>query len=51
MWRIAAQEEAPEMASSIRRFQVESNGDVVSISGTRPAAMLRAFAERRGEGR
>ena len=51
MWRIAAQEKAPEMVSAIRRFKVESNGDVVSISGTLPAATLRAFSQRRGEGR
>ena len=51
MWRIAAQESAPEMVSAIRRFKVESNGNVVSISGMLPAARLRAFVERRGKGR
>jgi len=48
-WRIAALEKAPEMVSAIRRSKVKSNGDVVSISGTLPAAMLRALAASHGE--
>jgi hypothetical protein len=51
MWRVAAQKEAPAMVSAIRRFKVTSNGLVVSISGTLPATMRRAFAERQREGR
>jgi len=40
MWRIAAQEMAPEIVSAIRRFRVDSDGDSVSSSGTLPTAML-----------
>jgi len=49
MWRIVAQEKAPEMVSAIRRFKVEIDGDSVSISGTLPTAMLKALAASHGE--
>jgi len=48
MWRIAARERVPAMVSEIRRFEVESDGDSVSVADL-PTAMLRALAASHGE--
>lgn len=40
MWRLAVQEKSPELVTIIRRFQIDSDGDTVSIRGTLPASFL-----------
>lgn len=44
MWRLAAQEKSPELVSVLRKFNVSSDGDSVSIRGTVPGSLLRTFA-------
>ena len=44
MWRLAAQEKSPELVSVVRKFNVSSDGDSVSIRGTVPGSLLRTFA-------
>ncbi len=51
MWRLAAQEKSPETVSVLRRFQVENDGEGVSIRGKLPASFLRALSERHAEKR
>lgn len=46
MWRLAISDKAPELVSVIRRFQIESDGEGVSIRGTLPAGFLKALAEK-----
>jgi hypothetical protein len=43
MWRLAVQEKSPELVSVIRRFQIDSDGDAVSIRGTLPGSFLRTL--------
>lgn len=43
MWRLAVQEKSPELVSVIRRFQIDNDGDAVSIRGTLPASFLRSL--------
>jgi len=45
MWRLAVSEKSPDMVPVIRRFQVETDSDGVSIHGTLPASFLRALSE------
>ncbi len=47
MWRLAVQEKAPEMVSIIRRFQIDSDSDGVSIRGTLPSSFLESLGHRR----
>ena len=47
MWRLAVQEKSPELVSVLRKFKIESDGDAVTVSGTLPSSVLRAFAEKR----
>lgn len=52
MWRLAVQEKKPELVSVIRRFQVDHDGESVSIEGTLPASFFAAFgAEKRANAR
>ncbi len=46
MWRLAVSDKAPELVPVIRRFQVESDAEGVSIRGTLPAGFLRSLAEK-----
>ncbi|MFY9550547.1 MAG: hypothetical protein WAU32_05295 [Thermoanaerobaculia bacterium] len=43
MWRLAVQEKSPELVSVIRRFQIDSDADSVSIHGSLPATFLRSL--------
>jgi hypothetical protein len=47
MWRLAVQEKAPEMVSILRRFQIDSDSDGVSIRGTLPSSFLESLGHRR----
>lgn len=46
MWRLAVAEKSPEMVSVIRRFQIDTDSDSVSIRGTLPGSFLRTLGER-----
>ncbi len=46
MWRLAVHEKSPELVPILRRFEIESDGEGVSIRGTLPADFLRKLAER-----
>jgi len=43
MWRMAVQDKSPELVSVIRKFQVDSDADAVTIRGNLPAAFLRSL--------
>jgi hypothetical protein len=45
MWRLAIHEKSPEMVPILRRFQIEKDGEGVSITGTLPASFLRKLVE------
>jgi len=47
MWRLAVHEKSPEMVTILRRFQIEKDGEGVSITGTLPASFVRKLAEER----
>jgi hypothetical protein len=47
MWRLAVSEKSPEMVPVIRRFQVDTDADGVSIHGTLPGSFLRELSETR----
>jgi hypothetical protein len=47
MWRLAVHEKSPEMVPILRRFQIEKDGEGVSITGTLPASFVRKMAEER----
>lgn len=47
MWRLAVQEKSPDLVSALRRFQVGSDGEGVTVRGTIPAAVLRSFADKK----
>jgi hypothetical protein len=44
MWRMAIQEKSPELVSVIRKFQVDTDSEGVSIRGTLPGSFLRSLA-------
>jgi hypothetical protein len=46
MWRMAVQDKSPDLVPVIRKFQVESDGDAVSIRGTLPGTFLRSLESR-----
>jgi len=46
MWRMAVQDKSPELVPVIRKFQVDSDGDAVSIRGTLPGTFLRSLESR-----
>jgi hypothetical protein len=45
MWRLAIQEKSPELVPVLRRFQIESDSEGVSIRGTLPGSFLRSLAD------
>ena len=47
MWRLAVHEKSPEMVTILRRFQIEKDGEGVSITGTLPASFVRKMEEER----
>jgi len=47
MWRLAVSEKSPELVSVLRRFQIDSDGEGVSIRGTLPGSFLRALSANR----
>lgn len=47
MWRLAAQEKAPELVSALRRFSVKSDSESVSVKGTLPGSVLKSMAEKK----
>ena len=51
MWRMAVQEKSPELVSILRRFQVDNDGEGVSIRGTLPASFLRGLSENHRAGK
>jgi hypothetical protein len=46
MWRLAVQEKSPELVSALRKFQIGSDSEAVTIRGTLPGAVLKSFAEK-----
>jgi hypothetical protein len=47
MWRLAVHEKSPELVPILRRFQIEKDGEGVSITGTLPASFVRKMVEER----
>jgi hypothetical protein len=47
IWRLASQEKSPELVPVLRTFTVEKNREGVTVSGTLPAAVLKAMAEKK----
>jgi hypothetical protein len=47
MWRLAVSEKSPELVSVLRRFQIDNDGEGVSIRGTLPGSFLRALSANR----
>jgi hypothetical protein len=45
MWRLAIHERSPEMVPILRRFEIESDREGVTIHGTLPGSFLRKMAE------
>ena len=46
MWRLAAQEKAPETVAALRKFTVKNDSESVSVRGTLPGSLLRAMADK-----
>ena len=46
MWRLAIHEKAPELVPILRRFEIENDGEGVSVTGTLPASFLRKMVEK-----
>jgi hypothetical protein len=46
MWRLAVHEKTPELVPILRKFDIERDGEGVSITGTLPASFLRKMMER-----
>jgi hypothetical protein len=49
MWRMAVQDKSPDLVSVIRRFQVESDGDAVTIRGSLPGTFLRILESKKAQ--
>lgn len=47
MWRLAVHEKSPELVPILRRFEIEDDGEGVTVSGTLPSSFLRKMVERR----
>jgi len=43
-WRMAAQEKAPQLVSTIRQFKVARDEEGVTISGTLPGELIRTLS-------
>ena len=46
MWRLAVSDKAPELVPVIRRFEIDSDAEGVSIRGTLPAGLLKSLSEK-----
>jgi hypothetical protein len=46
MWRLAIHEKSPDMVSILRKFEIESDREGVTIHGTLPGSFLRQMAEK-----
>lgn len=46
MWRLAVHEKSPDMVGVLRKFEVESDREGVTIHGTLPGSFLRQMAEK-----
>jgi hypothetical protein len=44
MWRLAVADKAPELVSVLRKFQIDNDGDSVSIRGTLLGSFLRSLS-------
>jgi hypothetical protein len=49
MWRMAVQDKSPELVSVIRKFQVDSDSEAVSIRGNLPGTFLRSLESKRAQ--
>ena len=47
MWRLAIHEKSPELVPILRKFDIESDDEGVSITGTLPASFVRKMMEHR----
>ncbi len=47
MWRLAVQENSPELVSALRKFTVSSDSEAVSIHGTLTGSALRALSRKK----
>jgi len=47
MWRLAVEDQSPELVSVIRQFTVSNDGDAVSIHGTLSGSALRALSHKK----
>jgi hypothetical protein len=47
MWRLAVHEKSPDLVPILRKFEIESDRDGVTIHGTLPGSFLRKVAEER----
>jgi hypothetical protein len=47
MWRLAIHEKSPELVPILRRFEIESDREGVTIRGTLPGSFLRKITEER----
>jgi hypothetical protein len=47
MWRLAVQDKQPDLVPILRRFQITSDGDAVTISGNLPGSVLKSLGEKR----
>jgi hypothetical protein len=47
MWRMAAQEKAPELVSALRKFEVDGDREGVTVSGTLSGDVIRTLTARR----
>ena len=45
MWRLAVHEKSPELVPILRRFEIDSDDEGVSITGTLPASFVRKLME------
>jgi hypothetical protein len=47
MWRLAVHEKSPELVPILRRFEIDNDGEGVTVSGTLPSSFVRKMTERR----
>ena len=47
MWRLAVHEKSPDLVPILRRFEIENDGEGVTVSGTLPASFVRKMTDRR----
>ena len=47
MWRLAVHEKSPELVPILRRFEIENDGEGVTVSGTLPSSFVRKMTDRR----